>query len=264
MEDLYAALDNKGKNPFKKAIMGDIFGSNEEMNKNSLLGMMYNSRIQESELDHLKRIGKDGGIDLGKTEQKKGGNVEESASIFEDGSDEEEEIMDVLNSKQQLALTIRNWSVMPENDNHLISEGAVHALIALAGTDDNFIKKCCATALCNLSSRSVNRQKLLDIGSANGIIQIAMGTRNWKIAKLCSYTLTSLSMHEGGEAVMAAEGAILALVVLLGLKGYRLLPLAAQSLYNLTCTENHYKGVERTIKAFLSYLQLKLIPQLGY
>ena len=72
MEDLYAALDNKGKNPFKKAIMGDIFGSNEEMNKNSLLGMMYNSRIQESELDHLKRIGKDGGIDLGKTEQKKG------------------------------------------------------------------------------------------------------------------------------------------------------------------------------------------------
>lgn len=253
MEDLYAALDNKAKNPFKKAIMGDIFGSNEEMTRNSLLGMMYNSRIQESELDHLKRIGKDGGADMGETVQKKGENVEESTSVFEDGSDEEEEeTMDVLNSKQQLALTIRNWSIMPENDDHLISEGAVHALIALAGTDDNFIKKCCATALCNLSSRPANRQKLLDIGSANGIIQIAMGTRNWKIAKLCAYTLTSLSMHSGGEAVMAAEGAILALVVLLGLKGYRLLPLAAQSLYNLTCIENHYKGVERTIKAFLS------------
>ena len=253
MEELYAAMEPKGKNPFKKAIMGDIFGSNEEMNKNSLLGMMYNSRIQDSELEHLKRIGTDGGGQLNDTlKQKKGANVEESASIFEDGSDEDEEVMDVLNSKQQLALTIRNWSVMPENDDHLIGEGAVHALIALAGTDDNFIKKCCATALCNLSSREANRQKLLDIGSANGVIQIAMGTRNWKIAKLCAYTLTSLSMHEGGEAVMAGEGAILALVVLLGLKGYRLLPLAAQSLYNLTCIENHYKGVERTIKAFLS------------
>ena len=56
MEDLYAALDNKGKKPFKKAIMGDIFGSNEEMNKNSLLGMMYNSRIQER-IKERKMIG---------------------------------------------------------------------------------------------------------------------------------------------------------------------------------------------------------------
>ena len=51
---------------------------------------------------------------------------------------------------------------------------------------------------------------------------------------------------------MARDGAILALVILLGLKGGRLLPVAAQSLYNLTCVKDHFKGVERTVKAFLA------------
>ena len=239
--------------PFDKNIFGDVFGVNERMNSNSILGMMYNSRLQREDIESLRRLG-EGGTPQDSAREKDRGlkDTEESTSVFEDGSDDEPEVLESLNSRQQLALTIRNWSVIDKNDAHLIQEGAVHALIGLAGLDDNFIKKCCATALNNLASRKDNRGQLLKLGAATGVIQIAMSVRDWKIAKLCAQTLCSLSMHQHGEAVMAKDGAILALVILLGVRGYRLLPIASQSLYNLTCVDNHYKGIERTIKAFLS------------
>jgi len=49
-------------------------------------------------------------------------------------------------------------------------------------------------------------------------------------------------MQPDGEAIMAKEGAILALVVLFGIKGQRLLPVCVQALYNLTCVNVHFKG----------------------
>ena len=55
-------------------------------------------------------------------------------------------------------------------------------------------------------------------------------------------TLCNLSMQSNGEAIMAREGAILALVVLLGAKGQSLLPICVQALYNITCTDEHFKG----------------------
>ena len=42
---------------------------------------------------------------------------------------------------------------------------------------------------------------------------------------------------------MAREGAILALVVLLGARGQSLLPICVQALYNITCTDEHFKGL---------------------
>ena len=131
MEELYKMLDS-GKGPFKKPIVGDLFAVNDSMNANSILGMMYHSRIQESEIDQLKRLGKDGVQEDTATVDKKGLGVEDPASYFEDGSDEEDENIEVMNSRQQLALTIRNWSFNEENDDHLLDEGAVHALIGLA------------------------------------------------------------------------------------------------------------------------------------
>lgn len=65
-------------------------------------------------------------------------------------------------------------------------------------------------------------------------------------------------MQENGEETMANEGAILSLVVLLGVKGQTLLPVCVQALYNLTCAENHFKGLERIIKAMLN------ITSMGY
>ena len=47
-------------------------------------------------------------------------------------------------------------------------------------------------------------------------------------------------------------GAILALAILLGIKGQRLLPICVQTLYNLTCVKTHYKGMDRIAKALLN------------
>ena len=252
-EDHETTMRNLELKPvFKTKIMGDIFGVNESMAKDSLLGMMYRSRVQEDEMHALAAFGKgEHTADLN-NESKKAKEQVDDISVFEDNSDDEPESFEGLNSRQQLALTIRNWSSMEENDQYIIEEGAVHAVIGLASMDDSFIKKCCAKALDNLSSREQNREQLLSLGAATGVIQIAMAVRDYKIAKLCARTLCSLSMFPNGEAVMARDGAILALVILLGLKGSRLLPIAAQSLYNLTCVKDHFKGMERTVKAFLA------------
>ncbi len=239
--------------PFKKKIVGDLFGVTEEMHKNDGLdGLMYRSRVQSTEIEALRAIGKGEARETVDHKEKKTSSVSDDISVFDDNSEDEPEQLESMNSRQQLAMTIRNWTTIPENDSHIIDEGAVHALIGLASMDDNFIKKCCARALNQLASRESNRERLLALGAATGVVQISMSARVWKIAKLCAQTLCSFSMYSGGEAVMAGEGAILALVVLLGLKGHRLLPVCSQALYNLTCIKEHFKGVERTVKAFLA------------
>eukprot|EP00605_Chrysophyceae_sp_TOSAG23-4_P002392 GSChrysophyteH1.ASY1.ANO1.2648.1 assembled CDS len=237
---------------FQKKIMGDVFGVNPEMTANNFMSLLYRSRVKEDDIEALSALGKGVRSDDYARESSKIKEQVDDTSVFEDNSDDEPESFEGLNSRQQLALTIRNWSSMPENDQYIIEEGAVHALIGLAVMDDNFIKKCSAKAMENMSSREENREHLLQLGAAMGVIQIAMSTRDYKIAKLCARTLCSLSMFQHGEAVMARDGAILALVILLGIKGSRLLPVAAQSLYNLTCIAEHFKGVERTVKAFLA------------
>ena len=172
--------------------------------------------------------------------------------ILDGSSDSENEGDEISNPRHRLALTIRNWSYNESNDEYLLSEGAVHALIALAGSEDHRIKQCCASALYQLSCRKKNRSELLSLGSATGVITIAMSVRHWKIAKLCAQTLCNLSMEPHCEAVMAKEGAILALVILLGVRNQRLAPICVQALYNLTCVETIFKGMERIVKALLT------------
>jgi len=238
---------------FKKKIMGDIFGVTDSMHaSHGLSGLMYRSRVISTDLEALRAIGKGEAPEQVINKEKKASAISDDISVFEDNSDDEPDALEGLNSRQQLAMTIRNWTSLPENDQHIIEEGAVHALIGLASMDDNFIKKCCARALNQLSSRAENRERLLGVGAATGVIQIAMSVRVLKIAKLCAETLCNLSMYQNGEAVMAKDGAILALVILLGLKGHRLLPICSQALYNITCVKQHFKGVERTVKAFLA------------
>ena len=231
---------------FSEPIVGDIFGSSDTM-----LGMLYRSRVQES--IHLnKEKEADTETKASEKDKKELGSSLASVDMFDRDSDSEDERMESMNPRQQLATTVKNWSTQAENDQYIINEGAVHALIALAAMDDGLTKKCCAFALYHLSSRSQNREALLQLGAATGIITISMQVKSWKIAKTCAQTLANLSMHLGGETSMAKDGAILASVILLGLKGNRLLPISMQALYNLTCSKDYYKGMERIVKAFLS------------
>lgn len=242
------ALSRMMRETFKKPIVGDVFNLHHE----KLEGMIYSSRIHEDV--HKKPQGGDTSTEENKreTNNKALSSSLGSMDMFEQDSDSEPEEMTSMNPRQQLATTIRNWSTQAENDKYIIHEGAVHALIALAVMDDAHIKKCCAAALYNLSTRPENRAALLNLNAATGVITISMQVKSWKIAKTCAQTLAFLSMHEGSEAAMAKEGAILGSVILLGLKGNRLLPICTRALYNLTCTNNHYKGMERIVKAFLS------------
>lgn len=162
----------KTKNLFKKNIVGDLFGTS--YGEHSLMGFMYRSRIIEKS---------DGKVD---TQEKKEENLQvdsvvSSNEIVESDSDSDQDakMLKNMNPKQQLAMTIKNWSVFPENDNYLIKEGAVYALIALAHMDDSTIRKCCASSFYHLSSREQNREELLNIGTTAGVITLAMQARNW-------------------------------------------------------------------------------------
>lgn len=87
------------------------------------------------------------------------------------------------------------------------------------------------------------------------LLIVALFIYNRKIAKLCAMTLCNMSLEPKSEGIMARDGAILALVILLGVKGQRLLPTCVHALYNLSCAENYYKGMERIIKAILNVPQ---------
>lgn len=135
----------------------------------------------------------------------------------------------------------------------------MHALIALANFDNDSVKKCVASAFYHLSSRAENRVELLRLGAVNGLVAIAMRPTRFYIAKLCALTLCNLSMSQNEESALAENGTILALVILLGLRGHRLLPICVQALYNLTSCgwTQHFKPetMRRVVKALMNVPQ---------
>lgn len=162
----------KTRNLFKKNIVGDLFGTSN--GDHSLMGFMYRSRIIEKTDNKVKTQEK-------KEENLQVDSVVSSNEIVESDSDSDQDakMLRNMNPKQQLAMTIKNWSFFPENDDHIIKEGAVYALIALAHMDDSTIRKCCASSFYHLSSREKNREELLSIGTTAGVITLAMQARNW-------------------------------------------------------------------------------------
>jgi hypothetical protein len=245
-------------NPFQKSLFGDVFGTRSLGDSRSMMGILYRARVQESV--HMKKREKSQDETKTDTGTNLVGSQSSVVDIMESDSDDDNGVQAEMSSRLQLAMTLRNWSAIDDNNDFLISEGGVHALIALAGTDDQAIRKCVASAFFHLSSRKENRQELITLGAAQGVISIAtQGLRSWKIAKLCAWTLCNLSMEEDSQAmaIMAQEGAITALGILFGLRQQRLLPVCVQALYNLTCAE-HFKGMERILKSLIN------IPQTGF
>ena len=63
--------------------------------------------------------------------------------------DDSHGLTDSMNPKQQLAITIKNWAHIPDNDENLLGEGAMPALNELSSIDDGKIKKNCAGMYTN-------------------------------------------------------------------------------------------------------------------
>ncbi len=162
---------------FKKSIMGDVFGSIND-SKASMLGMLYRSRITGGKNTRTNNIQNFDDADDASVTSHISANVD-LADEESDESDIDEEADITINPKLRLAMTIKNWTLRPENDAMIMAEGAVHALVALTSIDDRYIKLNCATALFNLASREANRQEFLNIGGAVGISTICKNVRNW-------------------------------------------------------------------------------------
>lgn len=153
---------------FKTKIVGDIFGSST----NGLDGLMYRSRVM-AKMEQQKKTAKlEEIVETDKTE-----SIVSSVEIQTDSdSDDEFKQFKTMNPKQQLALTMKNWTLSADNDEHIISEGGVQALIALCHVEDAAIRKCCASSFYNLSNRIQNREKLLSSGATNGVVLCLHGS----------------------------------------------------------------------------------------
>lgn len=243
--------------PFKKSLFGDVFGTRSLGDARSMNGILYRARVHETMQTTTSEKSNSEGKK--KAVNTKIGSATSTVDVVESESDSDNDVHNDMDSRLQLAMTLRNWAAIKENDDYFIREGGVHALIGLAGVDDPNVKKCVASALFHLSSRQENRLKLIRLGATTGVLSIAReAARSRKLAKLCATILCNLSMQPNGEADMQQHKAIIALELLIQHTGQRLIPLCVQALYNLTWNENS-TAMERIIKILLNN-----IPSTGF
>lgn len=194
-----------------------------------------------------------------KTSQQRSFTKKLSTIENDSSTDNDDDITEFMDQNQRLAITLKNWSIIEDNDTVMMDEGGVATLISLAACDNDSVRKCVSYAFYHLSSRKYNRDDLIELGIVNGIVTIAMRPVSIRTAKLCALTLNNLTMCANQEATVAENGAILALGILMGIKGYRLLPVCVQALYNLTCCDfsSHYKPdtMRRIVKSLISLPQ---------
>lgn len=76
------------------------------------------------------------------------------------------------------------------------------------------------------------------------------------MAKLSAICLSNLSIESGLENILTKDSCCFAIVILIGLEKGKLLPICLQTLYNLTCVDNFYNGMEKISKVIISLPQL--------
>jgi hypothetical protein len=237
---------------FKKNITGDVFGTSDNASNAFTDSLAYRARmLPKEDMDWRPAAVRGKETRKGSLAMSQIEDDEDATHLVDSDSDNEYSALKQMNPKQQLALTIKNWADNPANDEMLKTEGIISALNALVYCEDPSIRRCCAVAYYRLSARPQNHKDMLEGGVTTAVVTLTMQARSWKVAKLCAMTLCYLSMHPGGEETMANEGAILALALLLNMKGHKLLPVSVQALYNLTCAASDFSGLDRVIKVIL-------------
>ena len=72
------------------------------------------------------------------------------------------------------------------------------------------------------------------------------------MAKLSAICLSNLSIESGLENILTKDSCCFAIVILIGLEKGKLLPICLQTLYNLTCVDKFYNGMEKISKVIIS------------
>jgi hypothetical protein len=160
------------RNPFGKKIVGDIFG----LKDNFASSLTYRARNPVSRV--ASPVANKRSKDDTNGEEDGEGLERRSTVTIEPVDEEVYKHPETMNPKQQLAVTIRNWCMIPNNHDHVIREGGVHALVALTTIDDQLIRECCASAFYDLSSNRDNLRDLLAYGASSGVITLSMQQRS--------------------------------------------------------------------------------------
>lgn len=254
----------------EKRICGDLFSSG----KHNLDGILYKSRTSHSafgptsdhENDGLETNAEDSADSDQEAVDKIYGFLEES------DSEDDEEAISALSSRQRLSLTLKNWCVDESNVGVILQEGAISTLVSLARAvcDDFKVRRYVAQAFFHLSEKPSIRKYLIDEGAMAALLSLSSSISGIKPGSRllrdslasghypfnCAAAICNLTLHDGGEARMVEDGADLALRLILnseisGDSGSRISAICVQALFNLTCVKEMYDDLEKVVKVLI-------------
>lgn len=168
---------SKVKNVFKRKIVGNIFGQSAP-GEEFMTALMYQAR-NPFHSDALKQDDEEATAEKDPNFSHDNNTSGSRRTSLDQTVDSKiYDRIEEMNPRQQLAVTIRNWCMIPNNHLHVIKEGGVHALVALTNIDDLLIRECCASAFFDLSSNRQYLGDLLALGASTGVITLSMQLRS--------------------------------------------------------------------------------------
>jgi hypothetical protein len=228
-----------------KPYNGDIFGT-ETKNEG---GMIYLSRMAPRKGAKSKRNAEDSVNDFVEGgEAVEGGTVEAALEEKVTVAPSQKEIQ----AKIHCAMTLCNWTNYEANTERLAKEGAVQAIVRLSKETDRTIRKYCAAAFRQMSTRPLLVRQLVALGAVPLISDLISNAPKVKQITIdCTIALVNLSKNVGTESKLVEDGIVPALSALAN-DTEEWDELCARGLFNLTCVDTHYPSMERVIRAFMS------------
>lgn len=226
-----------------KPYNGDIFGTetkNEE-------GMIYLSRMapRKGRQRKLKEEIQDSALPM--AEHKDIGRPDFSIEDKSTGAPSAKEIQ----AKIHCAMTLFNWTNYDANTERLLKEGAVQAILRLSKESDKTIRKYCAAAFRQMSTRPRLCKQMVALGAVSVITDLLNNAGKARHTRIdCTVTLVNLTRNVGTEGKLVEDGIVMALMALPN-DTEEWDELCARGLFNLTCVDVSYPFMERVIKAFM-------------
>ena len=233
-----------------KPYKGDLFGSGGEKSG----GLLYLSRMHpdsDPERERRKRT---------TTTNKSDEETEKDAALPTHSEIPAEMIQHLRDKKRRFALSLATLSTKPQERDHLVSEGAIPALVALTREPDVVTKMSCALALMNLASEPELRGVMLDRGAAAAIVGLSK-SKDRQIQKNCAIALCNLSALAGSENKLVSENAVAALLSM-STSSVQIMETCLLGLSNLSCIDEMYGRIEDVNVAVLQLSNFNMSPRM--
>jgi hypothetical protein len=167
-------------------------------------------------------------------------------------------------AKLHCAMTLCNWTSYEANTERLAKEGAVQAIMRLSKEADRNIRRYCAMAFRQMSTRPPLAKQMVSLGAVSVISDLANNAgKNKAVVVHCTVALVNLTRHVGCEAKLVEDMIVMALMPLLN-DTEEWDELCARGLFNLTCVDQSYPLMERVIKAFVQLASSSVVTSVKY